>query len=114
MHPAWLCCASSTDSGVCLRRRALPGGRLGGRNGQLIPARALRSGGRAREDDERHRGSLGGLAHREVNAFEREALGGPLVQDLLERLIGDRRDLDDLVARRGGLAHFFSHPATSV
>src|SRR6185295_14487121 len=43
MHPAWLCCASSTDGGVCLRRRALPGGRLGSRNGALISRRALRA-----------------------------------------------------------------------
>src|SRR5262245_39431548 len=57
---------------------------------------------RAREGQEGHARPLRRFAHREHHGVEAPALRGPLVQQLLQLLIGDVAGLDHLVENRHG------------
>src|SRR5262249_29484543 len=58
----------------------------------------------ARERHERHRRALRVLGHHEPDSLERPAERHPLVDAGLERLVGDDRQLDELVLER----HYFA------
>jgi len=61
-------------------------------------SRRLRLGlGIARERDERHLWPARRITRHEPDALEQPAFADPQVHDLLDRLVGDGRDLDDFV-----------------
>jgi len=61
-------------------------------------SRRLRLGlGIARERDERHLWPARRITRNEPDALEQPAFADPQVHDLLDRLVGDGRDLDDFV-----------------